>query len=61
VSVVGGLGGKDISEGEFEAVFQDLERAASGEIVVSPRLLFTESEQQRVQKLLAIAGKDIAQ
>jgi len=61
ISVIGGLGGKDISEGEFEAVFQDLERAASGETVVSPRLLFTEREQQRVQKLLAIAGKDLAQ
>jgi pyruvate ferredoxin oxidoreductase alpha subunit len=59
VSVIGGLGGKDISEGEFEAVFQDMERAASGEIVASPRLLFTESEQQRVQKLLTIAGKEL--
>jgi pyruvate ferredoxin oxidoreductase alpha subunit len=61
VSVIGGLGGKDISEGEFEAVFQDLERAASGEAVVSPRLLFTESELERVQKLLAIAGKELSE
>jgi pyruvate ferredoxin oxidoreductase alpha subunit len=60
LSVIGGLGGKDISEGEFEAVFRDLERAGVGDAVVSPRLLFTEGEQQRVQTLLAIAGKEIS-
>jgi len=59
LSVIGGLGGKDISDGEFEALFEDLERAAAGTPVVSPRLLFTEDEQQRVETLLTIAGKEL--
>jgi pyruvate ferredoxin oxidoreductase alpha subunit len=58
-NVIGGLGGKDISDGEFEVVLADLERAARGERVVSPRLLFTKQEHERVRALLKIAGKEI--
>jgi pyruvate ferredoxin oxidoreductase alpha subunit len=58
VSVVGGLGGKDISEAEFDAIFRDLEKAALGEPVPTPRLLYTERERQRMETLLRIAGKD---
>jgi pyruvate ferredoxin oxidoreductase alpha subunit len=58
VSLVGGLGGKDISETEFDAVFRDLERAALGEPVPTPRLLYTEPERQRMETLLRIAGKE---
>ncbi|MBI3090601.1 MAG: pyruvate synthase [Candidatus Tectomicrobia bacterium] len=57
LSVIGGLGGKDISDVEFDAVFHDLRRAAAGESVRSPRLLFTQAEQERMQTLLRIAGK----
>lgn len=60
VSVIGGLGGKDISAGEFAAVLHDLQRAAAGERVVSPRLLYTKPEQERMRTLLKIAGKEIA-
>jgi pyruvate ferredoxin oxidoreductase alpha subunit len=60
LSVIGGLGGKDISAAEFDSVLRDLERAAAGERVVSPRLLYTKSEQERVRTLLKIAGKEVA-
>ncbi len=59
LSVIGGLGGKDISTAEFDAVFHDLERAAAGDRVESPRLLYTQPEQDRMQTLLSIAGKEV--
>ena len=59
LSVVGGLGGKDISEAEFDAVYRDLKRLAAGESVVSPRLLYTQPEQERMRTLLRIAGKEL--
>lgn len=58
-NVIGGLGGKDVSEGEFEVILADLTRAARRERVVSPRLLFTEQEHKRMRALLKIAGKEI--
>jgi pyruvate ferredoxin oxidoreductase alpha subunit len=58
LSVIGGLGGKDISDGEFEAVLHNLERAAAGERVVSPLLLYTKLEHERTRTLLRIAGKE---
>src|SRR6266508_4415051 len=60
LSVIGGLGGKDISAAEFDAVLHDLERAAAGERVVSPRLLYTKPDQERTRTLLKIAGKEVA-
>src|SRR5712692_4880447 len=60
LSVIGGLGGKDISAAEFDAVLHDLERAAAGERVVSPRLLYTRLEQERTRVLLKIAGKEVS-
>lgn len=57
LSVIGGLGGKDISEAEFDVVFDDLQRAAAGQRVPSPRLLYTQPEQERMHTLLDIAGK----
>ena len=59
LSVIGGLGGKDISSAEFDAIFHDLERAAVGDQVESPRLLYTQPEQERMQTLLRIAGKEV--
>lgn len=61
ISVIGGLGGKDISDGEFDAVLTDLRRVAAGEAVPSPRLLYTRAEQNRLRTLLRIAGKDISE
>ncbi|MGE4092736.1 MAG: pyruvate synthase [Candidatus Binatia bacterium] len=59
LNVIGGLGGKDISTAEFEVVLADMERAAAGDAMKSPRLLYTAAEQKRVQTLLKIAGKDL--
>jgi pyruvate ferredoxin oxidoreductase alpha subunit len=59
VSVIGGLGGKDISDGEFEVVLHDMERAAAGERRVKPRLLYTKGEHERTRTLLQIAGKGL--
>ena len=59
LSIVGGLGGKDISAAEFDAVAHDLERAAAGARVVGPRLLYTQVEQDRMHALLRIAGKEM--
>ena len=60
LSIIGGLGGKDISEAEFNAVAHDLERAAAGARVVGPHLLYTQPEQERMHALLRIAGKEVA-
>jgi pyruvate ferredoxin oxidoreductase alpha subunit len=60
LSVIGGLGGKDITPAEFEAIFHDLQRAAAGEPVPSPRLLYTQPEQDRMHTLLQIAGKEVS-
>jgi pyruvate ferredoxin oxidoreductase alpha subunit len=59
LSVVGGLGGKDISEAEFDAIAEDVKRAAAGARVVSPRLLYTQPEWERMHTLLRIAGKEV--
>jgi pyruvate ferredoxin oxidoreductase alpha subunit len=59
VSVVGGLGGKNISDGEFDAIFRDLEKAAAGEPIPTLRLLYTEPEHERMETLLRIAGKEV--
>jgi pyruvate ferredoxin oxidoreductase alpha subunit len=58
LSVIGGLGGKEISAAEFDAVLHDLQRLAVGERVMSPRLLYTVPEQERMRALLKIAGKE---
>lgn len=54
-SYVGGLGGRDIGPGEFEAMAKEaLEAARKGE-APEPRLLYTVSELREVRKLQAIA------
>ena len=59
LNVIGGLGGKDISDGEFETIYLDLQRVAAGEPVTDPYLLYTEEEQNRMATLLQIAGKEL--
>jgi pyruvate ferredoxin oxidoreductase alpha subunit len=48
-SFVGGLGGKDISLGEFRHVVEVLERAPRGEVPDGPELLYTEADWGQVQ------------
>jgi pyruvate ferredoxin oxidoreductase alpha subunit len=59
VSLIGGLGGKDISDAEFDIALADMERAAAGETHNEPRLLYTKAEQDRMRTLLRIAGKEL--
>lgn len=59
ISLIGGLGGKDISDAEFDVALADMERAAAGEVINEPRLLYTEAEQERMRTLLRIAGKEL--
>jgi pyruvate ferredoxin oxidoreductase alpha subunit len=58
LSVVGGLGGKDVSEAELDRVVDDLVEAAATGRARPPRLLFTETEEAQVQALLRVAGKE---
>jgi pyruvate ferredoxin oxidoreductase alpha subunit len=57
LAYVGGLGGKDIGEAEFDRIVADLRRAAVTGEVPPPRLLFTDAEAAEVRALLAVAGK----
>jgi pyruvate ferredoxin oxidoreductase alpha subunit len=54
-SFVGGLGGKDISPGEFRHVVEVLEQARPEEVPEGPELLYTEADWQQVQPLLKLA------
>lgn len=52
-SFVGGLGGKDITLGEFRHIVEALEQAQPGE--AGPELLYTEADWRQVQPLLKLA------
>jgi pyruvate ferredoxin oxidoreductase alpha subunit len=58
LSYVGGLGGKDIGEHEFDLIADDLQRAAATGIAPRPRLLYTEADAREMRALLAVAGKE---
>jgi pyruvate ferredoxin oxidoreductase alpha subunit len=55
-SFIGGLGGKNISEQEFQTVFDETARAGERSRGIGPVLLYTEAEQREVEQMLAIAG-----
>jgi pyruvate ferredoxin oxidoreductase alpha subunit len=56
-SFVGGLGGKDMSPGEFDQVLQQLESPDRVPQADGPVLLMTDLEWQQVRQRLAFAGK----
>jgi pyruvate ferredoxin oxidoreductase alpha subunit len=56
-SFIGGLGGKDISDAEFDHILHELEQPVAGDAPVSPELLMTSDERRQVEGRLAIAGK----
>jgi len=56
-SFVSGLGGKNISSGEFDHVLATLERAEGSDGPVVSELLLTGRERMRVDQLLHLAGK----
>jgi pyruvate ferredoxin oxidoreductase alpha subunit len=55
-SFVGGLGGKDISLGEFCHVVEVLEQARPGDAAGDAELLYTEGDWDQVQALAQVAG-----
>jgi pyruvate ferredoxin oxidoreductase alpha subunit len=58
LSFIGGLGGKNISPGEFEFIFTEMIRGVAGEAVNPSQLLYTEEEWQEMARLKRIAGKE---
>ncbi|MEK7851782.1 MAG: pyruvate synthase, partial [Deltaproteobacteria bacterium] len=57
LSFIGGLGGKNISPGEFEFIFESMERAVNTGEIPPPQLLYTEAEWKEMERLKKIAGK----
>lgn len=58
-SFIGGLGGKDISQAEFDRVLEALDEAQPQAQALHPELLFTTGEWNQVKKVLAAAGKSV--
>lgn len=58
-SFIGGLGGKDISESEFDHVLAALETARPEDGPTEPELLFTRAEWDQTRNRLALAGKSL--
>ena len=55
-SFIGGLGGRDISPGDFQSMAEVIRRAAVDKEPPPPRLLYSESELREVRKLQAVAA-----
>jgi pyruvate ferredoxin oxidoreductase alpha subunit len=54
-SFIGGLGGKNISEGEFRAIFEQAAEAGVRGVGVGPVLLYTEAEHREMEQLQFLA------
>ncbi len=54
-SFIGGLGGKDISDGEFDAIFAQTAEAGQAGCGSGPVLLYTEGERREIEQLQRIA------
>ncbi len=54
-SFIGGLGGKNISEGEFQAIFEQTAEAGVRGTGIGPVLLYTESEHREMEQLQYLA------
>ncbi len=57
LSFIGGLGGKNISPGEFEFMIDSMVRAVETGEVTTQKLLYTEMEWKEMERLKRIAGK----
>ncbi len=58
-SFIGGLGGKNISEGEFETMFADTAEAGDRGQGIGPVLLYTEDEHRQMEEAIELANKTI--
>ncbi|AKB85290.1 pyruvate synthase [Methanococcoides methylutens] len=57
LSFIGGLGGKNISQEEFDLIFEKMIHAEDSGIVGLPHLLYTKKEWEGIKKLKEIAGR----
>lgn len=57
-SFIGGLGGKDMSLGEFEFMLDTARAGEEGDEAGDPHLLYTQAEWDQTRRLLVTAGKD---
>lgn len=57
LSFIGGLGGKNISESEFDFIFDNMIKAAETGKAPTPQLLYTEAEWKEMKRLKKMAGK----
>jgi pyruvate ferredoxin oxidoreductase alpha subunit len=55
-SFIGGLGGKNISDGEFEAIFAQTAQAGTEGRGLGPVLLYTEAERREIEQLQRLAA-----
>lgn len=55
-SFIGGLGGKNLSDGEFQAIFEQTAEAGIRGTGIGPILLYTEAEHREMAQLQLIAG-----
>jgi pyruvate ferredoxin oxidoreductase alpha subunit len=55
-SFIGGLGGKNLSEGEFRAIFEQTAEAGVRGRGIGPVLLYTEAEHRELEQLQRIAA-----
>lgn len=58
-SFIGGLGGKDISQAEFDRVLEALNEGPVEDPRSQPELLFTVSDWEQVRKVVGRAGKPV--
>ena len=56
-SFIGGLGGKNLSEGEFRAIFEQTAEAGVRGKGIGPVLLYTEAEHREMTQLQMLAGE----
>lgn len=56
-SFIGGLGGKNLSDGEFQAIFEQTAKAGLHGKGIGPVLLFTEAEHQEMAQLQRLAAE----
>jgi pyruvate ferredoxin oxidoreductase alpha subunit len=55
-SFIGGLGGKNVSEAEFAALFEQTARAGERGMGIGPILLYTEAEHRDMERMLETGG-----
>ena len=59
-SFIGGLGGKNLSEGEFRTIFEQTAEAGVREKGIGPVLLYTEAEHREMKQLQVLAAEPTA-